>query len=107
MSEDRKQLIKFVKEAQSAGARQSKACEIIGISVKTLQRWEKPDNAKDSRTEALREPANKLTEAEYQQIIHVVNDPKYADLPPGKLVPTLLDEGLYIGSESTVYRVMK
>ncbi|MCD6581505.1 MAG: helix-turn-helix domain-containing protein, partial [Desulfuromusa sp.] len=59
---DRESIILLIKEAISSGARQSKACEIIGISAKTLQRWMKPDNHKDGRKEAKHAPKNKLTE---------------------------------------------
>ncbi|MFZ3171661.1 MAG: helix-turn-helix domain-containing protein, partial [Carboxydocellales bacterium] len=36
---DRIILIKLVEEAVANGARQQRACEIIGISARTLQRW--------------------------------------------------------------------
>ena len=39
MIKERKEISLLIKEAQEAGARQSKACEIVGISEKTLQRW--------------------------------------------------------------------
>jgi transposase-like protein len=42
----------LIKEAQEAGARQSKACEIVGISEKTLQRWNQEDNEQDGRLDA-------------------------------------------------------
>jgi putative transposase len=72
------------------------ACDIIGISAKTLQRWEQPDNTQDSCLDALHEPSTKLTACEREQIITVANEPDYAALSPGKIVPTLADEGLYI-----------
>ncbi len=53
------------------------------------------------------EPHNKLSEAERQQILYTRNTPKYADLPPNIIVPMLADEGIYIASESTFYRVLK
>ena len=90
-----------------AGARQSAACEIIGISAKTLQRWEQPDNTQDGRLDALHEPSTKLTQREREQIIKVANEPDYAALSPSKIVPKLADEGRYIASESSFYRVLK
>lgn len=53
------------------------------------------------------EPANKLSEQEREAIIEVCNLPEYASLPPSQIVPTLLDEGKYIASESSYYRVLK
>ena len=107
MSSERKEMIALVSEACASGARQSKACECIGISVKTLQRWCRPDNARDGRLDARHDPCNKLTELERQRVIKVANEPEYADLPPSKIVPKLADKGIYIASESTFYRVLK
>ena len=54
MSKEREVIIELISEAQTAGARQSKACEVIGISAKTLQRWRQPYNVQDGRLEAKR-----------------------------------------------------
>ena len=107
MSKQREEIINLINEAQESGARQSRACEIIGISAKTLQRWCRPGTSQDGRANAKHESANKLTALERQGIIKVVNDPAYADLPPNKIVPKLADEGVYLASESTFYRVLK
>jgi len=107
MSKERADIIRLVADAQTSGARQSKACEIIGISAKTVQRWLLPDNVQEGRLDAKHEPANKLTAWERQRLIKVANEPAYADLPPNKLVPKLADEGRYLVSESTFYRVLK
>jgi transposase InsO family protein len=107
VSAHRQAIITEVNEAMQAGARQSAACEIIGISAKTLQRWEQPDNTQDGRLDALHEPSTKLTQREREQIIKVANEPDYAALSPSKIVPKLADEGRYIASESSFYRVLK
>ena len=107
MEKERKEITGLIKEAQDAGARQSKACEIIEISPKTLQRWNRPDNVQDGRLDAKHAPINKLTDVECQRIINVANAPEYADLPPNKIVPKLADKGIYIASESSFYRVLK
>ena len=52
-------------------------------------------------------PANKLTEAECQAILKVCNEPRFQSLPPSQIVPALLDEGHYIASVSSYYRVLK
>jgi len=95
MTEERKEIITLINEAQDAGATQSKACEVIGMSTKTLQRWGQSDNKQDGRLEPRYKPANKLTEFEQQQIIKVANEPEYADLPPCKIVPRLADKNIY------------
>ncbi len=107
MSHERTEMIEWIEQARASGARQSQACDVIGISAKTFQRWVKPDNRQDGRLDAKHAPKNKLTEPERQCIIKVANEPDYADLPPSKLVPKLADEGRYLASESTFYRVLK
>lgn len=52
-------------------------------------------------------PANKLTERERQAILTACNEPRFQSLPPSQIVPTLLDEGLYIASVSSFYRTLK
>jgi hypothetical protein len=34
-------------------------------------------------------------------VLHVANEPRFADMPPARIVPMLADEGAYIASEST------
>ena len=107
MTAERKHIVELISEALLSGARQSKACEIIGIAPKTLQRWMKDDNEQDRRIDAKHVPKNKLSEIERQRIIKICNMPEYADLSPSKLVPTLADKGIYLASESTIYRILK
>jgi putative transposase len=101
MSHKREQIINHVDSTVKSVARQWPACAIVGISAKTRQRWRRPDSTGDRRLETQREPANKLTLLERQRILKVANEPAYADLSPAQIVPTLADEGRYIGSEST------
>jgi len=107
MKEDRKDIMTLIEEAVEAGSRQSKACDIIGLSPKTIQRWRQPDNKQDGRIDAPHKPANKLTEAECHLLVATANDPEYANLSPSKIVPKLADKGIYIASESSFYRVLK
>lgn len=94
-------------EAQRSRARKRKACEMLEISMRTLERWEKPDGLDDKRKAAVHQPANKLTLVERKLMIATANSAKYQDLPPSKMVPLLADEGRYIASESSFYRVLR
>lgn len=109
MVPEREQFIVWIHEAVTAGARRRLACDEVGISLRTLQRWMNGDRAKaDARTTCVRpEPVNKLSELERQQVLNVCNSPEYASLPPSQIVPRLADKGIYIASESTMYRVLK
>ncbi len=107
MEEQRQQLLTWIEEARQAGARKATACDIVGLSVRTVQRWEKADNLRDGRLDADHQPRNKLDDVMRQRIIEVVNQTDYAALPPNKIVPLLADKEIYIASESTFYRVLK
>lgn len=109
--QQRQNVVDLIKEAMAAGARQAPACEIVGFSERTFQRW-KPSGADrvkpDLRPTAIRPaPGNQLDPEERKQVLEVCNQPEYASLPPSQIVPKLADQGIYIASESTFYRVMK
>jgi len=106
---DRIKAVKLINEARKNGSRLEPACKELGISSRTYQRWTKNGEVKkDQRPYVERkEPKNKLSKIEKEKIIKVSNSKKYADLPPSKIVPKLADEGKYIASESTFYRVLK
>src|SRR5438034_3936721 len=53
------------------------------------------------------EPAHKLTEAERERMVALCHEPRFADLPPSQIVPRLADEGTYLASESSFYRVLR
>ena len=98
-------MMKLIEEAEHAGARKARACEELGIHVRTLQRWR--HQMEDQRPVVTRpEPCHKLNADEREAILNVVNQPEYASLPPTQIVPRLADQGIYLASESTFYRVM-
>lgn len=106
---ERQNIVKWICKAVEDGARRNLACEEIGISLRTLQRWtEDGDVGADARPGAVRPaPCNKLTEEERQQILDECNKPEHASLPPSQIVPKLADQGVYIASEASFYRILK
>lgn len=107
MTTDRQALITWIDAARAGGARQSQACDLAGISAKSYQRWTRRDSLRDGRLDAVHSPANKLSAPERQRLLKVANEPAYANLPPGQIVPRLADRGIYLASESTFYRLLK
>ncbi len=103
-------MIELIEEAVGCDCRRAQACEALGISLRTYQRWTREDggNELDARKGSRRTaPANKLSEDERRQILAVANSPEFASSPPSQIVPTLVDRGEYLASESTMYRVLK
>lgn len=105
----RKNIVAWINEAIATGARKCKACEIIGLEIRTFQRWFNGRTIKaDLRPTAKRPmPANKLSEQECQQILKTCNSSDYANLPPSQIVPKLADTGCYLASESSFYRILR
>ena len=97
----------LIQESVEAGARQSKACEILGLDPRTPQRWRKQGIGEDRRAGPKTPPANKLSKEEFKQVCEVLTAPDYRDLSPNQIVPRLADEGLYLASESTMYRILR
>ena len=106
---DRHEAVSLINEAVAAGARQRAACAEMGIASRTLERWTAGGLVKtDGRPEAKRTaPRNKLTPPERAQVLRVVNEPRFAALPPTQIVPRLADEGYYLASESSFYRILR
>lgn len=82
-------------------------CRVVGISPRTIQRWRKQPNGDDHRCGPHHRPRNALTLAEEARIVRFLTSARYASLSPKQLVPQLADEGLYLASESTLYRLQR
>ena len=106
---DRALAVELIQEANQNGARLALACRELNISERTYQRWIQGDGIKeDGRPHAVRpEPKNKLTIAEKEKILEVVNTSEFANSPPSQIVPKLADRQIYMASESTFYRVLR
>jgi transposase InsO family protein len=96
--------------AVAAGARARKVADLLGVGLTTLQRWRRQfagdGDGLDRRKSSQRLVSHRLSEEERQRILLTCNQPEFAALPPGQIVPILADRGLYIGSERSFYRVL-
>jgi transposase InsO family protein len=99
-------VLALIDEARKAGARQSRCCVVLGLDSRTVQRWR--HQPEDGRTLAKRpKPANALSDDERAKVLAVACSPRFRDLAPPQIVAQLADEGVYIASESTFYRVLR
>jgi hypothetical protein len=48
-----------------------------------------------------------LSPQERAVLLSVANEPRFAAVPPARIVPMLADEGVYLGSESSMARVLR
>lgn len=106
--EERKQVIVLLNESVTQGTRQAQACEVLGLSERTLQRWQTGEAVQcDRRPLRDYQPPHKLTKIERAKVLAVANSGEFGHLPPSQIVPRLADQGCYLASESTFYRILQ
>jgi putative transposase len=76
-------------------------CAAVGVARATYYRRLKPRQARPRAV-----PPRKLGEEERRAVLAVLHEPRFADLAPIEVYATLLDEGRYLCSERTMYRVL-
>jgi putative transposase len=94
-----------MKQSTPALAARSRA-RMRRVSVRSVQRWlYQPE---DARALSMRpSPPNKFSGIERQALLDAACSVEFASLTAHQIVPKLADEGIYLGSESTFYRVLK
>ena len=102
-------MVALIDEAVQSGSRLKPACNEAEVGLRTYRRWViKGTVFQDKRPEAKRPvPINKLSSEEINEVISVCNEKQFASLPPSQIVPKLADQGRYIASESSFYRILK
>ena len=90
------------KELLECGVPQRHAAVLAGVSRTTMNRKPAPPRDREAVV-----PPNKLSPAERAEILAAVNSPEFVDLAPQQVYAKLLDAGIYLGSVSTMYRVLE
>lgn len=107
---DRQASLQLIDAARAQGARLVPACAELGVDVRTDQRWRRlgAGGGVDRRTERSQTQAgHALSTAEVQQVLALCNSPEYASLPPAQIVAREVDQGRFIASESSFYRILR
>jgi putative transposase len=83
------------------------ACAAVGRPRATHYRWHRksPTPARPARDPKPQPRA--LTAAERAEVLNVLHEERFVDLAPGEVYAILLDEGRYLCSESTMYRLLR
>jgi transposase InsO family protein len=89
------------RQLTGAGITTRAAARLVGLPRSTTTR-----RRADRTPRARLVPANRLSVTERLRILAVLNEPRFVDLPPVQIYATLLDEGTYLCSISTMYRVL-
>lgn len=99
-------ILGLVAEAVDNGLSEKLACATVGVTTRTLQRWRKQGIGEDNRAGPKRTPGNKLSAKEREKVLSALNCEDYRDLSPWQIVAKLADQGIYLASESTMYRIL-
>ncbi len=80
------------------------ACRALGVSRSTFYRRARPA---PGRRQPRPTPARALSQIERKRVEATLASPRFVDRSPGEVVATLLDEGRYLCSERTMYRILE
>jgi putative transposase len=80
------------------------ACRALGAAVATIYRRRRPPALRLVRPRAT--PARALSDAEREAVLAVLHADRFVDASPAQVWATLLDEGHYLASERTMYRLL-
>jgi putative transposase len=97
-------IVAAIDEAVASGARQSRACRVIGLCERRLRRWRL--SPVDGRTGGYRATAQRLSEEETLAIVAEVEREDRLHLPLRVVHTHMLDEGVCLASYATLVRVM-
>ena len=100
-------ILERIATAMRDGVTQARACDVLGLDVRTVQRWQKRPDGDDLRRGPKTRPANALTSEEQATIVELATAPEFVGLSPHQLVPKLADMSMFVGSESSIYRVLR
>jgi putative transposase len=94
-----------VTEVERVSGSRREACRWLAVPRATYERQRRPA---PERKRASRPPSPRaLTAQERQVVVEVLNSPRFVDQPPAEIYPRLLDEGVYLCSPRTMYRLMQ
>lgn len=90
-----------------SGLAVSVACRALGVPRASIYRARRRGKRIVVRTAASRpRPPLALSQSERQRVLAVLNSERFADMAPPAVYATLLDEGQYLASVRTMYRLL-
>ena len=81
------------------------ACRALGAAPATIYRRRRPPEPRPSRRRPT--PARALSEAERERVLELLHCERFVDCAPEQVYATLLDEGMYLASVRTMYRLLE
>ena len=84
-----------------------RACKLVGRPRSTYYWRRRPRPAVPAQRRPRPRPANALSDIERDRIHQLLRDPAFVDKSPAQLWARLLDDGIYLCSQSTMYRILR
>ncbi|MFQ5521670.1 MAG: IS3 family transposase [Candidatus Methylomirabilia bacterium] len=81
------------------------ACRALGVAPATIYRRRRPP-PRPQPSKPRPKPARALSPTERQEVLEVLHSERFVDCSPAQVWATLLDEGRYLASERTMYRIL-
>jgi putative transposase len=81
------------------------ACRALGASPATIYRRRRPPEPRAPKPRPT--PARALSQAEREAVLELLHCERFVDCSPAQVYATLLDEGRYLASERTMYRLLE
>jgi putative transposase len=94
-------------ELVDAGVDVRRACKFVGRPRSTHYWRARPRPAAAAERRARPRPANALSDAERDRVRELLRDPAFVDKAPAQVWARLLDDGIYLCSQSTMYRILR
>ena len=102
--ERRERLIVAAEELAGRIGQTAEACEALGVARSTLYRRRQPVTPKPKRRPR---PHRALDETEREEVLGALHCERFVDKAPAQVWATLLDEGTYLCSIRTMYRILE
>ena len=80
------------------------ACRAVGASVATIYRRRRPPEPRTPKPRPT--PVRALSEPECEAVLEMLHSERFVDVSPEETWATLLDEGTYLCSSRTMYRIL-
>jgi putative transposase len=93
-------------ELVDAGVGTRRACRLVG-RPRSTHYWRRRSKSAPAQRAARPRPANALSEPERDRVLALLRDPAFVDKAPAQVWAGLLDQGIYLCSQSTMYRLLR
>jgi putative transposase len=84
----------------------TRACMALGVARVSAYRFFRCMGNVSTSKEPVK-PERSLSEDERRQVLYTLNSERFVDMPPTEVYATLLDDGVYLCSIRTMYRILE